>query len=417
MFRLASRQLKRPTPAIRRAVAPSAPSAVLASAHCSRHASTIASLGSNSKVGTIFAALILLGATSTAYGIYEFYTMFTVWPKEVRSDLRAGIKAKNQEDLGLSERYLRRALETAHTLPLEAFGTDPYLKLSGIAIALAGVLEAADKPKEAYEAYTVALQELQGAQGLSGKERLRAVAVAHKLGEMAEAYQRPEDEEERWLVYAVEEVLRVLRDEGVDTQLAAPTHDADQELKTIVAELELPKWVAKTDVVAPLTALGAFYNRTRKQEYAIPLYLSALNVILPPGNKNPSAENRCRGADLMNSLADSLMLGAPTPERRRQAELWVDRALGVIEKTRNEDKSDPEALSHCALVLAAALFNKGSMREMTGDLPSAKTSYTDSRKQSFLLKDRDGLLQAETAIRRVDRLTREKEAKTSITDK
>lgn len=39
---------------------------------------------------------------------YEFYTMFTIWPKEVRSDLRAGIKAKNQEDLGLSERYLRR---------------------------------------------------------------------------------------------------------------------------------------------------------------------------------------------------------------------------------------------------------------------------------------------------------------------
>lgn len=166
------------------------------------------------------------------------------------------------------------ALETAHTLPREAFGTDPYLKLSGIAIALAGVLEAADKPKEAYEAYTAALQELQGAQGLSGKERLRAVAVAHKLGEMAEAYQRPEDEEERWLVYAVEEVLRALRDEGVDTQLATPTHGADQELKTVAAELELPKWVAKTDVVAPLTALGAFYNRTGKQE-CVSLVLSA----------------------------------------------------------------------------------------------------------------------------------------------
>lgn len=76
------------------------------------------------------------------------------------------------------------------------------------------------------------------------------------------------------------------------------------------------------------------------------------------------ALNVCKGADLMNSLADSLMLGAPTPERRRQAELWVDRALGVIEKTRNEDKSDPEALSHCEIVLAAALFNKGSMREV-----------------------------------------------------
>lgn len=34
--------------------------------------------------------------------------MFTMWPKEVRSDLRAGIKAKNQGDLGMSERFLRR---------------------------------------------------------------------------------------------------------------------------------------------------------------------------------------------------------------------------------------------------------------------------------------------------------------------
>ncbi|TFY75127.1 hypothetical protein EWM64_g8886 [Hericium alpestre] len=39
---------------------------------------------------------------------YEFYNTFTMWPKEVRSDLRAGIKAKHQQDYALSERYLRR---------------------------------------------------------------------------------------------------------------------------------------------------------------------------------------------------------------------------------------------------------------------------------------------------------------------
>ena len=34
--------------------------------------------------------------------------MFTIWPKEVRGDLRAGIKAKNQGDLGMSEQFLNR---------------------------------------------------------------------------------------------------------------------------------------------------------------------------------------------------------------------------------------------------------------------------------------------------------------------
>lgn len=34
--------------------------------------------------------------------------MFTLWPEELRADLRAGIKARNQGDPSLSERYLTR---------------------------------------------------------------------------------------------------------------------------------------------------------------------------------------------------------------------------------------------------------------------------------------------------------------------
>ena len=93
--------------------------------------------------------------------------------------------------------FVRRALETAQTLPLERFGADPYLKLSGIAIALAGVLEEFAKPQEAYEVYTASLAQLRAAKGLSGKERLRCVALAYKLGEMAETYSQPQEEEER----------------------------------------------------------------------------------------------------------------------------------------------------------------------------------------------------------------------------
>lgn len=75
------------------------------------------------------------------------------------------------------------------------------------------MLEEFAKPQEAYEVYTASLAQLRAAKGLSGKERLRCVALAYKLGEMAETYSQPQEEEERWLVYAVEELLRVLRDE------------------------------------------------------------------------------------------------------------------------------------------------------------------------------------------------------------
>lgn len=46
---------------------------------------------------------------------YDFYNAFTLWPPEVRNDLRAGLKARNQGDLGLSERYLRRRV--IHSIP------------------------------------------------------------------------------------------------------------------------------------------------------------------------------------------------------------------------------------------------------------------------------------------------------------
>lgn len=66
----------------------------------------------------------------------------------------------------------------------------------------------------------------------------------------------------------------------------------------------------------------------------------------------------------MNSIADSLLIGAPTPKKRAQAETWVKKAIAVIEETQKTHARDPEGLAHCELVLAAALFNLGSMQEV-----------------------------------------------------
>lgn len=80
--------------------------------------------GSQTKVGTVFAVLVTLGVGCTAYGMYgldnsyepgrslfrsyDFYSMLTLWPPEVRADLRAAVKATHREDNVRAEAYFRK---------------------------------------------------------------------------------------------------------------------------------------------------------------------------------------------------------------------------------------------------------------------------------------------------------------------
>ena len=154
----------------------------------------------------------------------------------------------------------KRALETALSLPLDKFSPLPYLKLSGIAITLSEVLEEDGQPKKAYETYATALEHLkQHWSSLTSEERLRAISMGQKLGEMADTYQLGDEEEERWLTWSVEEVLKLAKDNG------SPRLDGkSQDSYMVLSDLELPKWVSVTDIGAPLEALGAFYARTGK---------------------------------------------------------------------------------------------------------------------------------------------------------
>ncbi|KAH8087148.1 hypothetical protein BXZ70DRAFT_541465 [Cristinia sonorae] len=381
----------------------------------------------NIRVSTLFGALMIVGIGSTAYGLYEFYSAFTMWPKAVREDLRAGVKAKNQGNLNTSERYLTRALETALALPLTDLSPNPHAKLSGISIVLGEVLETNHKPDEAYAVYVAALERLQraigegsskGAEGgvtVSGPERVRAAALAFKLAEMAEEYSQPEAEEEKWLVYAVEELLRVLRDTQTHAgkQKADSSRDVAEDVKgggysdkVDLDELELPAWVRRDDVVAPLERLGAFYGRTGKQEYSIPLYLSALSILLPPNSHHASAETKCQGAHIMNSLASSLAQASTTPERLPKAEAWAKKAIAVVTSVRSSSvQEDPEVLGQCDAVLVAALFNMGSLKESGGSIDEAKEWYTSAQKQATSIKMREGIIESEQALRRLKRHT------------
>lgn len=239
---------------------------------------------------------------------YEIYTSFTLWPVEIRKDLRSGIRARNEGDDALSERYLARyvflwllsssvsalrvvrscshprpicsAYQTALTLPLSALGPDPYLKLSGIAAVLAEV----SPPKRAKQALRsvwdkgdvpTSLENGGGSSNgddgwasytLTNEERLRRVAVACKLAELCANENEAGEEEEKWLTWAVEEVLQLAgvhtksRDSvGVTTR--ADNAGTSTSTSVVLAELELPSWMRRVDLGAPLAALGTVYAR------------------------------------------------------------------------------------------------------------------------------------------------------------
>nr|VWO95330.1 Fork-head domain-containing protein [Ganoderma boninense] len=367
-------------------------------------------LQSNSRISTVFGILMGVGIASTSYGLYQFYNTFTLWPPEVRADLRAGIKAKNQGDFDLSERYLRRALQTAQALPLSAFSDEPHFKLSGIAVALAEVLESSNRPSEAYETYSSALAQLRASQAtgkLSGKERLRAVALAHKLGEMAEVYQRGPEEAEEFLTFAVEEVLRVVKDGQVNIKVEEKGKEREEEgeVSTMLAELELPWWVNKVDVAAPLEALGRFYSQEGKPDYATTLYLQAIGMLMKPDNgkagPTTSVEDRCRAAQIMNNLSD-----LTSRVNLKVAESWARQARGVIEKTRElaGSSKDAESMALCEQTLAAVLFNLGMLLEMSGKAGDARTSFQESLEQAKRIGLRSAAMEARGALRRIDRI-------------
>jgi hypothetical protein len=99
---------------------------------------------------------------------------------------------------------------------------------------------------------------------LSNEERLRRVALAYKLGQLAS--ERDLEEEEKWLIWAVEEVLRLsglgMLNANSDTKTKAQENSGSSALE----DLELPSWMSKTDLGAPLEALGALYAKKGRIE-------------------------------------------------------------------------------------------------------------------------------------------------------
>lgn len=165
-----------------------------------------------------------------------------------------------------------RVWEQTKSMPLASFGEDPRLKTSGVAITLAGVLEDAHQMDLAYRIYKEGFlhmingsTEVEGSLStallnpLSVAERIRAVSMTHKLGELSQELHKPFDEEEKWLVWSVEALLKsVLQGSHSSSKFAGSVSN----MSDMAEELQLPSWVMLHDFASPFEALGSFYART-----------------------------------------------------------------------------------------------------------------------------------------------------------
>lgn len=159
-------------------------------------------------------------------------------------------------------RTLCSAWEACLTLPKEDLGNDPWLKISGIACKLGEVLEDSNQSETAYDIYAQCCNLMQGeaaASRLSAAERRRAIALSMHLGELAELLGKPEKDEEHWLVWNVEELLRIYKENSGEEALRHL--DAPHE-----QELGLPIWTEKDEFEIALEALARYYAKQGNAE-------------------------------------------------------------------------------------------------------------------------------------------------------
>ncbi|PPQ89343.1 hypothetical protein CVT25_003180 [Psilocybe cyanescens] len=448
----------------------------------------------------IITGLLVVGVGLTAYGLYELYSIMHMWPPEIRADLRSGLLAKRKGDLSIASQYLHRAWEHTKTLPLDAFGPDPLLKTTGIGITLGGILEQSSDLAAAYDVYEDVFWALRTAhlrpsagtgtgsgdgngdgngngnaqgegeqglpppstrdtrpplgvetlQGLSSADKMRAVALAYKLGELAHALGRPRAEEERWLVWSVEAILRtvldtppvgaveVVRTVGTGAEGGVGGAEARPNLKVLVEQLGLPLWAMRHDLAAPFEALGTFYAEEgnvpttdicllrprlrlrvcsvmclvldervllhctdERNAFALPLYLQAIAILIPPAPSVTPVEDKC--AQLMGNitelLARSLSRASAPPEATSQAEAWAQKGLDTVLAAR---RASPIRHAVCEEALAVLLYNVAMVRELAGDEPRARALLSENLEQARKIDMQEGIQHAQDALRRLD---------------
>jgi hypothetical protein len=95
--------------------------------------------------------------------------------------------------------------------------------------------------------------------------------------------------------------------------------------------------------------------------YAMPLYLQAISILIPPPPQVSSAEDQCRASQLMGNISELILRTRNDPESIVQAESWATKGLEVASRVR---KSTLVKHPSCEVAYAYMLYNLAAIRDV-----------------------------------------------------
>ncbi|KAL0252447.1 hypothetical protein I308_101839 [Cryptococcus tetragattii IND107] len=423
------------------------------------------------KISWIFSGLAGLGALVTIYGLLEFYSTLTTWPKEVRKPLRAALKAKLRGDYGKAETLFREALEIALQLGPSALEPEPLLKISGIYVELANVLEIQRQRVSAFVELRTALEmfgpdplrrveplslpeatALGGGPGgqwigegyrLTKKDHVRAIGLYQKLGQLAlEVASSPtgstyastlgggsteqmlktwDDAAEYYLSSALTSMLHLglpgsssTSPTGGPVILGRDVSLPDAPPSENPEDVDQGGQVDKRGLGMTMESLSEVYARKGQYDMAGQLLLQAISLLLPPQSKEtPPMRDRCQAAMLMTTIS-SHALHPPTAKSLKVSRSWSLRSLQISQQALAEaeggsfkDTPLEAAEAICQRALAVGLHNMGMLAEMEKDYAGAQNFFTKALAASRETGFVEGKREALAALRRVQSVTGE----------
>ncbi|KAF9495054.1 hypothetical protein BDN71DRAFT_916479 [Pleurotus eryngii] len=231
-----------------------------------------------------------------------------IWPENVREDIAEFLLYLAEQDLDKAGVALQSAIFAVLRRPVAELGSNPHLKVTGLLVLYARILENNDKGAFAYKVYNTAweyLCEMRKRGPLTEPELIRMMAIAAKLGLLSD----DAEVEMKWMSWAVDECRKWKQsrnDEGFDdgsnsvaaleaanreyygdvhlspelrpsTQLGFPRDHWNMDTIMFYHYFPQPQWDVEANPRIVFFLMGRIHERQKHPAQALSYYFEALD--------------------------------------------------------------------------------------------------------------------------------------------
>ncbi|KDQ31835.1 hypothetical protein PLEOSDRAFT_175420 [Pleurotus ostreatus PC15] len=230
-----------------------------------------------------------------------------MWPEDVREDVAEFLLYLAEQDLDHAGAALQSAIFAVLHRPVAELGSNPHLKVTGLLILYARILENNDKGAFAYKVYNTAweyLSEMRKRAPLTEPELIRMMAIAAKLGVLSD----DAEVEMKWMSWAVDECRKWKQsrndagsDDGSDsvaalaaanreyyedvrlspdrpsTQLGFPRDHWNMDTIMFYHYFPQPQWDVESNPCIVFFLMGRIHERQKHPTQALSYYFEALD--------------------------------------------------------------------------------------------------------------------------------------------